>query len=235
MGVGSLWLFRCPFDSHDVNLQRDEEVQDKYELKFEEFIKSEMTEDPAHDINHVHRVVRTAKELCRLEGGRLEVVLPAAYLHDCFAFPKDHPERSKSSAMAADKEETFLVSVGYPAQYLNEIKHAIVAHSFSAAVEPSTIEAKIVQDADRLDALGAIGISRCLQVGVSLGTSLYHHVDPHAENRTLDDKKYSLDHFHTKLFKLTQQLHTRAAKEEAERRVRFMKLFIDQLGSEIKN
>ncbi|WP_174329868.1 HD domain-containing protein, partial [Vibrio tubiashii] len=61
-----------------------------------EFIEKEMIQDPAHDINHVKRVVKTARNLCAQENAKLEVVLPAAYLHDCFTFAKNHPERSKS-------------------------------------------------------------------------------------------------------------------------------------------
>ncbi|WP_320008050.1 HD domain-containing protein [Maridesulfovibrio sp.] len=206
---------------------------EKYEKKFELYIRSEMVQDPAHDIDHVRRVVKTAKELCDKEGAKLEVVLPAAYLHDCFTFPKNHPKRASSSIVAAEKAEAFLISIDYPKDHLAEIKHAIVAHSFSLGVKPDTIEAQIVQDADRLDALGAIGISRCIQVSAGFGSSLYHSEDPYAESRALDDKAYALDHFQVKLFKIAEQMNTASARQEAEKRVRFMELYIDQLGSEI--
>lgn len=206
---------------------------EKYESKFENYIRSVMVQDPAHDINHVRRVVKTAKDLCDKEGAKLEVVLPAAYLHDCFTFPKNHPERVSSSRVAAEKAEEFLLSICYPKEHLEEIKHAIVAHSFSLGVKPKTIEAQIVQDADRLDALGAIGISRCIQVSSSFGASLYHSEDPYAENRELDDKAYALDHFQVKLFKIADQMNTLSAKREAKKRVQFMKSYIEQLGTEI--
>ncbi|WP_319759682.1 HD domain-containing protein [Maridesulfovibrio sp.] len=208
-------------------------MPEKYESKFESYIRSEMVQDPAHDINHVRRVVKTAKELCDKEEAKLEVVLPAAYLHDCFTFPKNHPERASSSRVAAEKAEEFLLSIDYPKEYLEEIKHAIVAHSFSMGVKPNTVEAQIVQDADRLDALGAIGISRCIQVSSSFGTSLYHSEDPYAENRALDDKTYALDHFQVKLFKLADQMNTASAKREAKKRVQFMELYIEQLATEM--
>ena len=146
---------------------------EKYESQLANFIQAEMVQDPAHDINHVRRVVKTAKKLCEREGAKLEVVLPAAYLHDCFTFSKNHPARATSSSIAAEKAIEFLLSINYPSQYLDEIKHAIVAHSFSVGVKPTTIEAQIVQDADRLDALGAIGVTRCLQVSSSFGATLY--------------------------------------------------------------
>lgn len=206
---------------------------EKYESQFANFIQAEMVQDPAHDINHVRRVVKTAKKLCEREGAKLEVVLPAAYLHDCFTFPKNHPARVTSSSIAAEKAIEFLLSINYPSQYLDEIKHAIVAHSFSVGVKPTTIEAQIVQDADRLDALGAIGVTRCLQVSSSFGATLYNSDDPYAERRELDDKSYTLDHFQVKLFKLADQMNTLSAKQEADKRVQFMKLYVEQLGSEM--
>ncbi len=206
---------------------------EKYESQFANFIQAEMVQDPAHDINHVRRVVKTAKKLCEREGAKLEVVLPAAYLHDCFTFPKNHPARATSSSIAAEKAIEFLLSINYPSQYLDEIKHAIVAHSFSVGVKPTTIEAQIVQDADRLDALGAIGVTRCLQVSSSFGATLYNSDDPYAERRELDDKSYTLDHFQVKLFKLADQMNTLSAKQEADKRVQFMKLYVEQLGSEM--
>ncbi|MCG9580074.1 HD domain-containing protein [Vibrio tubiashii] len=198
-----------------------------------EFIEKEMIQDPAHDINHVKRVVKTARNLCAQENAKLEVVLPAAYLHDCFTFAKNHPERSKSSVVAADKAIVFLTSIRYPAQYLGAIHHAIVTHSYSANITPQTLEAQIVQDADRLDALGAIGIARCLQVSTNFGASIYNSDDPFCENREFDDKNYTVDHFYNKLFKLEQMMNTDAAKTEARIRTQYMRTYLAQLASEI--
>ncbi|GAL36532.1 metal-dependent phosphohydrolase [Vibrio maritimus] len=184
-----------------------------YEQELVKYISEEMTQDPAHDINHVYRVVKTAKQLCQAEGAMLEVVLPAAYLHDCFSFPKNHPDRAKSSTVAADKALAFLNELGYPSKYHPAIHHCIVAHSFSANIAPQTLEAQIVQDADRLDALGAIGIVRCLQVGSHLGISFYDADDPFCSNREPDDKSYSVDHFYTKLFRLPAMMQTDSANK----------------------
>ncbi|PSU36516.1 phosphohydrolase [Photobacterium lutimaris] len=192
-----------------------------------------MQQDLAHDMNHVFRVVKTAKTLCEREEASLEIVLPAAYLHDCFSFPKNHPERAKSSQVAADKAVEFLASIGYPSQYFEAIHHAIVAHSFSANIKPETLEAQIVQDADRLDALGAIGIARCIQVSSNLGVSLYDAQDPFSTGRELNDRKYTIDHFYTKLFKLKDTMNTVSAKVEAEKRTHYMEAYLEQLGTEI--
>ncbi|UOE82796.1 HD domain-containing protein [Vibrio splendidus] len=206
---------------------------EKLESQLLDFAQQEMTQDAAHDISHIKRVVKTAKALCAQEQAKLEVVLPAAYLHDCFTFPKNHPDRAKSSQMAADKAISFLKSIEYPAPYLDKIHHAIVTHSYSANITPETLEAQIVQDADRLDSLGAIGIARCLYVGQSFNAELYNHEDPFAEHRDLDDKHYSVDHFYVKLFKLAGTMNTESAKLEANKRTDYMRGFLEQLGAEV--
>lgn len=197
------------------------------------FAKQEMVEDQAHDINHVLRVVYIAKQLCLDEKGQYEIVMPAAYLHDCFSFPKDHPDRSQSSTLAAKKALVFLKSIDYPPVYFDGISEAIMTHSYSADIKPSSLEAKIVQDADRLDALGAIGIARCLQVSTKMGVSLYNSEDPFCERRKPDDRQFTVDHFYVKLLNLVATMNTRSAKIEAEKRTLFMKQYLNQLAREI--
>ncbi|ALQ55106.1 Two-component regulator with metal-dependent phosphohydrolase, HD region [Pseudoalteromonas issachenkonii] len=130
-----------------------------------EFITSLVHADVAHDITHIERVVRVAVKLCTAEKANMNVVLPAAWLHDCVAVAKNHPDRAKASTMAADKAISFLASIGYDEALFDDIHHAIAAHSFSANIAIKTVEAHLVQDADRMDALGAIGVSRCMKVG----------------------------------------------------------------------
>ena len=102
-----------------------------WELRFEGFLSGGEA-DNAHDLGHVRRVVRAARELCRIEGAREDVVLPAAWLHDCVAVAKDSPLRSQASRLAADRAVQFLSENGYDASRLEAIHHAIHAHSFSA-------------------------------------------------------------------------------------------------------
>lgn len=204
-----------------------------FETLFAQFIAAELPADAAHDLNHVKRVVKTAKRLCQLESANVQVVVPSAWLHDCVTLAKDDPRRSQSSLLAADKAIAFLKRIDYPQQYHDAIHHAIHAHSFSARVTPETLEAKIVQDADRLDALGAIGVVRCLQVGTALGRPLYHAEDPFCQHREADDSRYTLDHFKQKLFTLADTMQTAAAREEARHRTRVMQDFLDQLAQEI--
>jgi uncharacterized protein len=200
---------------------------------FERFLTEKMTDDAAHDVSHVRRVVHNAVQIAEIEGAELAVVLPAAWLHDCVVVPKDSPLRSQASRMAADTAVTFLQSQSYPEQHLPAIAHAIAAHSFTAQIPPETIEAKVVQDADRLDAIGAIGIARAFIVGGQLGRPIYNEADPFCQERPPDDFVATVDHFYTKLFKLAETMQTAAGRREAQTRTQFMRDFLAQLGREL--
>ncbi|CAI2296385.1 HD domain-containing protein [Vibrio parahaemolyticus] len=205
----------------------------QFEPLFLEFMQQEIQVDAAHDIEHVKRVVKTAKQLCDEENADIAIVLPAAYLHDCFTYPKDHPNRKQSSAIAAKKAIAYLESIQYPQHYHDAIAHAIEAHSFSANIRPNTLEAQIVQDADRLDALGAIGVTRCIQVSTHFNAQLYNDNDMFAKERELNDKQFTVDHFQTKLFKIVDTMNTESAKLEANKRKAFMQTYLKQLYDEV--
>lgn len=189
--------------------------------------------DAAHDKAHVLRVVKVAKQLAKQEQAQLNITLAAAYLHDCVAVAKNDPRRKQASTLAANKAIEFLSGKQLLLEHHDDIHHAIVAHSFSTDIKPLTLEAKIVQDADRLDALGAIGLTRCIQVGTALGRPLYALDDPFCQNRQPDDTTYTLDHFYIKLLGLADTMQTDAAKIEAVKRIEFMKSYLLQLESEI--
>ncbi len=200
---------------------------------FERFI-SQATGDAAHDLAHIHRVVRNAERLAAAERACPEVVMPAAWLHDCVIVPKSSPERRQASKLAAARARTFLAEVGYPAPFHDRIAHAIEAHSFSAGIKPESLEARVVQDADRLDALGAIGIARCLALGGAMGRVLYSDADPFCDARPADDGTFSLDHFPAKLLKLAGTMQTPAGRAEAEIRTDFLRAYLGQLRREIE-
>lgn len=98
---------------------------------------------------------------------------------------------------------------------------------------PLTTEAKIVQDADRLEALGAIGLARLFAVSGALGLALFDGEDPFAQHRPLDDKRYALDHFQTKLLKLPQTMQTARGKQLAQHNAQFLVEFMAKLGAEL--
>jgi uncharacterized protein len=198
-----------------------------------DYLSEIMESDPAHDISHVRRVVQNTRELTRAEGGNLAVTIPAAWLHDCVSVAKDSPLRKQASSLAAKEAIRFLESISYPEELLPQIYHAIEAHSFSADIATETLEACIVQDADRLEAVGAVGIARCFLTGGSMGTPLYESSDPFAKNRQPDDRQYTLDHFYCKLMGLADTMQTQAGRAEAKKRTDYMREFLQQFGSEI--
>jgi len=206
-----------------------------WDKRFGAFLDEQMDgADAAHDRAHVRRVVETARRLAEEEAADLDIVIPASWLHDCVALAKDDPARDQASRRAADVAVQFLADTGYLPSTHDAIRHAIEAHSFSAGIEPRTLEAAVVQDADRLDALGAVGLARCFMVGGSLGSQLYHVDDPFCNNRDPDDSTYIIDHFYEKLLRLPETMQTTAGQKEGERRAQFLNLYLDQLRDEIQ-
>jgi uncharacterized protein len=205
-----------------------------WERQFEQFLaRSATTADAAHDLEHIRRVVASATELAQAEDADLAIVLPAAWLHDCVLVPKDSPQRATASAQAAVAAIAFLRSIDYPEQHLAAIGHAIEAHSFSANIAPRTSAAMVVQDADRLDALGAIGIARCLMLAGATGRRLYDPQEPFPTTRTPDDTLNTIDHFYIKLLRLAETMNTAAGRAEALKRTALMQAFLRQLGDEL--
>lgn len=203
-----------------------------WEARFARFAGRSMA-DAAHDAEHLRRVVANAKSLAAAERADLGVVVPAAWLHDCVYVPKSSPESALASRLSAETAREFLQRAGYPAHHLPAITHAIEAHSFSAGITPLTAEARVVQDADRLDALGAIGIARCLMLGGAMGKPLYAAAEPLPSHRPPDDTRFVIDHFFTKLLRLPETMQTEPGRREAEHRVIFMRRYLEQLQREI--
>ena len=198
-----------------------------------EFAAEATAADAAHDILHVKRVLKNSLYLSEIENVNFLITVPAACLHECVPVAKDSALRSQGSRLAAAAATKFLASIGFPPEYLDDVRHAIEAHSYSAGIEPRTPEARVIQDADRLDSLGAIGIARCLLVGGRLDRPLCDAGDPFCDERPPDDALYTLDHFYAKLLKLPATMQTRAGRAEAERRADLMRRYLDDLRAEI--
>ncbi|WFZ31119.1 phosphohydrolase [Citrobacter portucalensis] len=193
-------------------------------------------QDAAHDIFHFRRVWMTAQKLGTDAPVDWLVVLTACYFHDLVSLPKNNPERYRSSVLAALETRRVLMSdfPDFPRQRLSAVCHAIEAHSFSAKIAPETLEAKIVQDADRLEALGAIGLARVFAVSGALGVSLFNAEDPFARKRSLDDKQYALDHFQTKLLTLPLTMQTERGRYLAQHNADFLLTYMAKLSAELK-
>ena len=189
--------------------------------------------DPGHDVEHISRVMENCRLLSQNEDANLEILLAAAMLHDVVNLAKNHPERLQASQMAAEKSKSILTKARFSRDEIDTISSVITEHSYSLGRKPSSKESAILQDADKLDAIGAIGIMRAVTCGGRLGSSYYHTEDPLAERRSPDERAYTIDHFFTKLFKLPDLMNTPGGKAEANRRVDFMRAFLGQLKSEI--
>lgn len=192
------------------------------------------TSDGSHDLSHTLRVWRNAARIASGEGGcDLELLVAAVILHDCVAVEKNSPLRSQASRLAASRAVEICAPLGFSGTRLDGLAHAISTHSFSAGLRAETLEARILQDADRLDAIGAIGIARCCYVAGRLGTALYDQGDPTASNRMPNDAAFALDHFEAKLFKLAGSFQTASGTAMASARDARMRIFVADLLAEI--
>jgi uncharacterized protein len=190
--------------------------------------------DAAHDWQHVLRVAANAAALCAAEGADAEVAVPAALLHELINLPKNHPDSASSGELCAERALAVLAQLRWPSEQARHIAYCIRVHGFSRGILPDTLEAKVLQDADRLDAIGAIGIARCFATGAVMRQPFYDPEDPFCAHRPPDDKRFSVDHFYRKLLTIEATLHTATARRLAGERSRFMEAFLRQLGAEIE-
>lgn len=182
-----------------------------------------------HHLDHVLRVRANALDIGRKEDANLCILDLAALLHDIGRIGEGPGECH--AVRSAQEAERMLTPFALPAATLDAILAAIRLHRFSTGIIPETLEGRILQDADRLDALGAIGILR---------TAIHDHdrpiydlEDPFARQRS-PGKKNMLDHFPDKLLKLVTGFHTASAREMGKARHAFMLGFLEQLRSEIE-
>jgi len=163
----------------------------------------------SHDRGHVERVVALAEYIARKEGADVDVVVKAAELHDIARGEKNHALKGAEMARKLLAENP---------EFAEKVAHCIEAHSFSSRVKPETIEAMVLSDADKLDAMGAVGIARAFMYS--------------GENkRSLED---TLKHFEEKLLKLVNCLYIETAKEIARERHEFMLEFYNRLKKELE-
>jgi uncharacterized protein len=196
-------------------------------------IKEIMDNDSAHDFEHVLRVYKNAQKICKKEKANEKLILSAALLHDIVSYRKSDKRSKLSSIESAKKSKQILKKYDFASDEIAIICDAIKDHSFSQNKTPSTIEGKILQDADRLDALGAIGIARVFATGGSLKRPFYNIDDPFCKTRIPDDKIWTVDHFFQKLLKLESMMNTKSGKIEAKKRTKVLKEFLNQLKQEI--
>jgi len=194
--------------------------------------QSRLDDDPGHDTAHCLRVAVWA---LRLAGGALDprLVIAAALLHDVVNLPKNSPERARASELSARHALSLLPRHGFSPEESASITEAIRTHSFSRGEAPTNELGRVLSDADRLEALGAIGLFRTISTGVRMGARYFHPTDPWARERPLDDRAYSIDHFFTKLLRLPETLSTVAGRAEAKKRAAYLQATLAALADEL--
>ena len=192
-----------------------------------------MINDSAHDFAHIMRVFKNAQKICKKENANEKLVLSAVLLHDIVSYPKSDKRSKLSSIKSAEKSKKILKKFNFTKEEIQIISDAIRDHSFSRNKIPLTLEGKILQDADRLDAIGAIGIARVFAVSGSEKRPFYNVKDPFCKNRPPNDKIWALDHFYQKLLKLESLMNTTSGKIEAKKRTKILKNFLNELKKEI--
>ena len=179
-----------------------------------------------HGLTHALRVRRLARDLALKVGADVEVVEAAALLHDvarALGIEGDHAERSASIALP------LMIEAGISEEKAVKAAEIIRRHRYSSRRDVASLEEAVLRDADMLDAMGAIGVARAVAYGALRGRSLYDLEDPFAQRRTPDDSKYTLDHFYVELLRLKELMNTEEGRRRAERRTRFLKLFLEEL------
>lgn len=212
---------RYPDDGFDESTLL-EEIEPLYEGK-----------DSAHDFSHALRVYRIARAIGAEEGADLQVVILAALLHDAGSGPKRKDRSDESEKRRLATVEEFLKRRHIPEDVIERVLRAVEVHSFSKGIEPTTLEEMVLQDADRLDAIGAVGIARVFLTGGALGRPFYNPSDPFCKTREPDDGKWNLDHFFKKLLKLEAGMQTDTGRRLARRRGEVLRRYLSDLEEEI--
>ena len=193
----------------------------------------------AHDQHHILRVYDWAVRLAPEAGADPDLCGAAALLHDLVVVPKDAADRASASERSAHSAAPLLATAGYTLAEGAEICEAVRTCSWSRGLTPTVPAGYVLQDADRLDAIGAIGLMRtaaCAQ-WMSRGAgeaAFYHPGDPFpAGGRVLDDRRFMLDHCYAKLLKLGPAMHLPGARLEAQRRHAALEAFLAELRHEV--
>ncbi|MFH2097405.1 MAG: HD domain-containing protein [bacterium] len=190
--------------------------------------------DVAHDLRHTLRVLRISEKIGLIEKADLDILLPAAIFHDVIISPKHHPRARSDSIMSADFARKILCSIRrYPEQKIEYVCAAIAECAFTKESVSHTLEGRILQDADRLDALGALGIMRAFATTGQLRIPFYHENNPFCRKRKPDPKLYGVDFFFTRLLKLTSGMHTVTGLKLAKQRTGYIRKFLTQLDKEL--
>ncbi|MDN7023709.1 HD domain-containing protein [Methanoculleus sp. FWC-SCC1] len=180
-----------------------------------DYVRTVFRDAGAHGLDHVQRVTLLCEALGAREGADMSILIPAALFHD-IARPREEETGVPHEEEGARMAESFLRSIGYPDDRIAGIAHAIRAHRYSTGIAPETLEAQILSDADKLDAMGAVGIARTFMQAGERGGGIAD----------------ATGHFHEKLLQLSGRMYTESARVLAQRRHAFLAAFLEALDDE---
>ncbi|MBN1137597.1 MAG: HD domain-containing protein [Anaerolineae bacterium] len=185
--------------------------------------------EAVHDWGHVLRVLALAERMAEIEGADVEIVRTATLLHD-IARSDSLTDHAQAGAEIARRLLT-----GHPPDRVEAVAHAIAAHRFRSGPTPQTLEAKIVHDADKLDAIGAVGVARAFAYGGLNGQRLWAEVPPgYEESKATQQEHTPIHEFKIKLAKIRDRLLTDSGRRLAEERHTFMVAFFERLEMEVR-
>lgn len=190
--------------------------------------------DPSHDIQHAIRVLNIVKYIAKREGGDLEILIPGALFHDVICYPKDNPKSKFSAQESAEFAINILSALEYyPKEKIEGVYTVVNECSFSKGIIPNSLEGKILQEADRLEATGIISIMRTFSSVGQMGKKFYHPEDPFCKDRKPNGKEYGLDLFYERLLKVKDLMYTKTARKIAEIRTKVLHKFLKDFEIEL--
>lgn len=196
--------------------------------------KDNVKNDISHGFDHISRVLNLAEKIGKIEKADLDIIIPAALFHDIVVYKGSAKENKEVEESAAIALKILKSMKEYPQDKISDVIYAISVCSFSKNISPKTLEARILQDADLLEATGAVSIMRTFGSGPVMGNrAFYNSEDPFCKKREPDDKLYSLDLFFTRLLIAKNRMHTKTAKLIAKRRTIFLRNFLNELKIEL--
>lgn len=207
--------------------------------KTRDFITSFLEGEPSsHDIGHINRVEALCLDIQKEEGGNSLILRLAALLHDVGVL-KEHEEGGDHAVYSAEIASEFLTKAGLEKEHIEAVANCILTHRFSGGKIPDTIEARILQDADRLDALGAVGIFRAiLSMGALRMLKYTTGIDKGSSKKTVyteDPIEGFNEYMNYKPFTIPDKLNTNTSKRIAEERLKIMRLYLEELNTEAGN
>jgi len=207
-------------------------VEEKFFDMLKERIKNNFEKAGSHGFDHTERVYNLAVKIGKDEEVDIDVIKAAALLHDIARQGEEDGKVKCHAEEGAKIAEEMLNKLDFPKDKIEKVTYAIKVHRYSKGIKPETKEAAVIQDADRLDALGAICIARVFSYGGKKGRPLYDTAIP-PKKVYESDATTSINHFYEKILNIKPQtFNTRSAQEIAKERYQFVSEFVSRFIKE---